>query len=42
MSSQISLSVLQYNIRKSRDQVMMPFFDDPQTLSYDIIAIQEP
>ena len=21
---------------------MMPLFDDPQTLSYDIIAIQEP
>lgn len=42
MSSQSSLSILQYNMRKSRDQVMMPFFDDPRTLSYDIIAIQEP
>lgn len=33
---------LQYNTRKSREQVMMPLFDDPQTLSYDVIAIQEP
>lgn len=29
-------------MRKSRDQVMIPFFDDPRTLTYDIIAIQEP
>lgn len=42
LSLQFSLSILQYNIRKSRDQVMMPFFDDPQTLTYDIIAVQEP
>ncbi len=42
LSLQFSLSILQYNIRKSRDQVMMPFFDDLQTLTYDIIAVQEP
>lgn len=42
MSPQPTLSILQYNTRKSRKQVVMPLFDDPQTLSYDIIAIQEP
>lgn len=42
MSLQASLSIMQYNMRKSRDQVMMPFFDDPRTLTYNIIAIQEP
>lgn len=42
MTLQPTLSILQYNTRKSREQVMMPLFDDPQTLAYDIIAIQEP
>ncbi len=42
MCSQASLSLLHYNMRKSRDQVMMIFFDNPRTLTYDIIAIQEP
>lgn len=42
MTLQPTLSILQYNTRKSNEQVMMPLFDDPQTLSYDIIAIQEP
>ena len=42
MTVQPSLSILQYNTRKSREQVMMPLFDDPQTLFFDVIAIQEP
>lgn len=42
MTGQPSLSILQYNTQKSRKQVMMPLFDDPQTLLFDIIAIQEP
>lgn len=42
MHLQTSLSIIQYNARESRDQVMMPFFDNPRTLTYDIIAFQEP
>lgn len=40
--SQASLSILQYKMRKSRDQVIMSFFDNPRILTYNIIAIQEP
>lgn len=36
------LSILQYNTRKSKDQVMASFLRDPKVLEYDIIAIQEP
>ncbi len=42
MTVQPSLSILQYNTRKSKEQVMMPLFDDPQILLFDVIAIQEP
>lgn len=42
MSSQPTLSILQYNTRKSKEQVMMPLFDNPPTFSYDVIAVQEP
>ncbi len=41
MTVQPSLSILQYNTRKSREQVMILLFDDPQTLLFDVIAIQE-
>jgi ribonuclease HI len=37
-----TLSILQYNVRKSRDQVMAGLLADEQALEYDIIAIQEP
>ncbi len=36
------MSILQYNTRKSKDQVMASFLRDPKVLEYDIIAIQEP
>ncbi len=42
MIVQPSLSILQYNTRKSREQVMMSLFDNLQTLLFDVIAIQEP
>jgi hypothetical protein len=42
MSRETYLSILQYNTRKSKDQVMASFFRDPKVLEYDIIAIQEP
>jgi len=36
------LSILQYNVNKSREQVMAPLLADENTWEYDIIAIQEP
>ena len=36
------LSILQYNINKSREKVMASFLVDKQMLEYDIIALQEP
>lgn len=42
MTAQSSLSILQYNTRKSREKVIMPLFDDLRTLLLDVIAIQEP
>lgn len=36
------LKLLQYNVQKSKDKVMAPFFEDQEVQSYDIIAIQEP
>ncbi len=41
MTIKPSLSILQYNTRKSREQVMIPLFDDLETLLFDVIAIQE-
>ena len=36
------LSILQYNVRKSRDMVMASLLRDLGTYNFDIIAIQEP
>jgi hypothetical protein len=35
------LRVLQYNVQKPKDKVMVPLLNGPQT-PYDVIAIQEP
>jgi ribonuclease HI len=37
-----TLSILQYNVNKSRDKVMAGLLADERALEYDIIAIQEP
>jgi exonuclease III len=42
MSKETYLSILQYNTRKSRKEVMASFLRDPKVLEYDILAIQEP
>lgn len=42
MSSRNTLSILQYNVRKSRDTVMATLLRDPRVREYDIVAIQEP
>lgn len=39
---QNTLNILQYNVMKSRNIVMIPLFEDERTGKYDIIAIQEP
>jgi hypothetical protein len=36
-----SLSILQYNVRKSWDQVMGSLFANEKALEYGIIAVQE-
>lgn len=41
MITQNTLTILQYNVRKSRDTVMATFLCDPRINDYDIIAIQE-
>jgi hypothetical protein len=42
MNQHTTLSILQYNVRKSRDMVMATLLRDPQIHEYDILAIQEP
>lgn len=37
-----TLSILQYNVMKSVNQVMAPLFANPALLKFDIIALQEP
>ena len=37
-----TLSILQYNVNKSQEQVMAPMLTDENVWKYDIIAIQEP
>lgn len=37
-----TVSILQYNVNKSREQVMAPLMADENVWKYDIIAIQEP
>jgi ribonuclease HI len=36
------LRILQYNVWKSRDVVLVSLFQNPRILEYDILAIQEP
>lgn len=42
MTENHSLSILQYNVNKSKDKVMIPLFEEPNTPTYDILAVQEP
>ena len=42
MLAEPTLSILQYNVNKSRDKVMIPLFEHQNTFLYDILAIQEP
>src|SRR5690242_9964923 len=42
MSYMKSLSILQYNVRKSKDIVMATLLRDPKVMGFDILAIQEP
>ena len=36
------LRLLQYNVQKSKNKVMVPLFEDARAQDFDIIAIQEP
>ena len=42
MNHKPTLSILQYNVRKSKDKVMATLLRDPKTHEHDILAIQEP
>jgi exonuclease III len=42
MNQHTTLSILQYNVRKSRDIVMATLLRDPRIHEYDILAVQEP
>jgi hypothetical protein len=42
MSGRKSLSILQYNVRKSKDIVMATLLRDAKIMDFDILAIQEP
>jgi ribonuclease HI/exonuclease III len=42
MTEHNQLSILQYNVRKSKDTVMATLLRDAKTAEYDILAIQEP
>ncbi|KAL5371116.1 hypothetical protein PMIN02_013118 [Paraphaeosphaeria minitans] len=42
MNKTPTISILQYNVRKSKDMVMASLLRDPKTHEYDILAIQEP
>jgi uncharacterized protein YbaA (DUF1428 family) len=39
MIQHTTLSILQYNVRKSRDMVMATLLRDPRIHEYDILAI---
>lgn len=39
---QDSLRILQYNVMKSRNEVMATLLHDPSIQEYDILALQEP
>lgn len=36
------LSILQYNVNKSRTRVTIPLFESDGIINYDILVIQEP
>lgn len=42
MSALSHLTILQYNVQKSKDSVLMPLLEDPLIQTYSILAIQEP
>ena len=42
MNRHTTISILQYNVHKSRDVVMATMLRDPRIHEYDILAIQEP
>ena len=42
MSTHSQITILQYNMHKSKDLVMAPFFRDQQNDNYSVIAVQEP
>lgn len=42
MNQTNTLSILQYNVRKSRDTVMATLLRDPKAAEIDVLAIQEP
>lgn len=42
MSEVNRLSILQYNVMKSRTKVMAPLLRDKKMGEFDIIAVQEP
>ena len=42
MNQTTTLSILQYNVRKSRDTVMATLLRDPNAAEIDVLAIQEP
>jgi hypothetical protein len=42
MNQNTTLSILQYNVHKSRDTVMATLLRDPRVHEYDVLAIQEP
>jgi hypothetical protein len=42
MNRHTTLSILQYNVHKSRDMVMASMLRDPRIHEYDVLAIQEP
>ncbi|KAJ6436839.1 reverse transcriptase [Purpureocillium lavendulum] len=42
MTTKNMLTILQYNVRKSKDTVMATLLRDPRIREYDILAIQEP
>lgn len=42
MSDKDTLSILQYNVRKSKDTVMATMLRDPRIAEFDILAVQEP
>ena len=42
MNATTALTILQYNVMKSRDEVMATLLRDPSIQNYDILALQEP